>query len=40
MITTDDAGEISATLDEAFMPHTLAIVDMDSDDWNEDNMAA
>ncbi len=37
VITTDDAGEISATLDEAFMPHTLAIVDMDSDDWNEDN---
>ncbi|MFW5737380.1 MAG: hypothetical protein ACOCYX_00570, partial [Spirochaetota bacterium] len=25
--TTDDEGEFSVTIDEAFLPHTLAIVD-------------
>jgi hypothetical protein len=37
VVTTDDEGSIDVTLDEAFLPHTLAIVDMESDDWNEDN---
>ncbi|MGM0674565.1 MAG: hypothetical protein ACQETQ_07725 [Spirochaetota bacterium] len=36
-VTTDDEGEIDVTIDEAFLPHTLAIVDLESDDWNEDN---
>ena len=35
--TTDSEGTFSATLDEAFMPHTLAAVDIESDEWNEDN---
>lgn len=38
-VTTDDEGSIDATLDEAFLPHTLAVVDMESDEWNEDNTA-
>ena len=37
VVTTDDDGSIEATLDEAFLPHTLAIVDMESDEWSEDN---
>jgi len=37
VVTTTDEGGFEVTLDEAFLPHTLAIVDMDSDDWNEDN---
>jgi len=37
VVTTDDEGSIDVTLDEAFLPHTLAIVDMESGDWNEDN---
>jgi hypothetical protein len=37
VVTTDAEGALSATLDEAFLPHTLAIVDMESGDWNEDN---
>lgn len=35
--TTDDEGNFDVTLDEAFLPHTLAIVDMESDEWTEDN---
>jgi hypothetical protein len=35
--TSTDDGGFEVTLDEAFLPHTLAIVDMESDDWNEDN---
>ncbi|MFW6291223.1 MAG: hypothetical protein ACOC7V_02770 [Spirochaetota bacterium] len=35
--TTDDEGEFSVTIDEAFLPHTLAIVDIEADEWNEDN---
>ncbi|MFW5686069.1 MAG: hypothetical protein ACOC0O_05380 [Spirochaetota bacterium] len=34
---TNDEGGFEVTLDEAFLPHTLAIVDMESGDWNEDN---
>jgi hypothetical protein len=37
IVTTDAEGMISATLDEAFLPHTLAEVDMESSDWSEDN---
>ena len=37
VVTTDDEGSIDVTLDEAFLPHTLAVVDMESDDWNEEN---
>ena len=37
VVTTDDEGSIDVTLDEAFLPHTLAAVDMESDDWNEEN---
>lgn len=38
-VTTDAEGTLSATLDEAFLPHTLAEVDMESGDWSEDNTA-
>lgn len=37
VVTVNQDGSISATLDEAFLPHTLAIVDMEADQWNEDN---
>ncbi len=37
VVTTDSDGALSVELDEAFLPHTLAIVDMESDEWNEDN---
>lgn len=37
VVTTDAEGNIDVTLDEAFLPHTLAHVDIESDEWNEDN---
>ncbi|AFG38417.1 hypothetical protein [Spirochaeta africana] len=37
VVTVTEDGVLDATLDEAFMPHTLAIVDMDADEWTEDN---
>ncbi len=37
VVTTDDEGAMSATIDEAFLPHTLALVDLEDDAWNEDN---
>ena len=37
VVTTTDDGGFEVTIDEAFLPHTLAIVDMESGDWNEDN---
>ena len=37
--TTDAEGNYDVTLDEAFLPHTLAIVDMESDEWTDDNTA-
>ena len=37
IVTTADDGALSAEIDEAFLPHTLAIVDINSADWNEDN---
>src|SRR6056297_1465423 len=38
--TTDAEGNPSFNLDEAFLPHTLAIVDIESGDWSEDNTAS
>ncbi|MFP4644638.1 MAG: hypothetical protein ACLFM0_09810 [Spirochaetales bacterium] len=35
--TTDDEGALSVELDEAFLPHSLAEVDLEEDEWNEDN---
>ena len=37
IVTTDNDGAVSVELDEVFLPHTLAIVDINSADWNEDN---
>ncbi len=36
-IKTDEAGSLDIVINEAFLPHTLAIVDMEADEWNEDN---
>lgn len=36
-VTVNEDGSLDATIDEAFLPHTLAIVDIESDEWNEDN---
>jgi hypothetical protein len=35
--STDGEGNLSVTIDEAFLPHTLAVVDTEQDQWNEDN---
>ncbi len=37
---TNAQGEVSVELDEAFLPHTLAAVDIEADEWNEDNTAS
>lgn len=37
MVQSTEDGNLEVTLDEAFLPHTLAVVDMESGDWNEDN---
>ena len=37
VVRTLDEGAIDVTLDEAFLPHTLGIVDYESDEWTEDN---
>lgn len=39
VVTTDAEGNLSAELNEAFLPHTLAEVDIESADWNEENTA-
>jgi hypothetical protein len=39
VIATDADGNLDVTLNEAFLPHTLALVDMESGDWTEDNTA-
>lgn len=36
-VSTDAEGGMTANVNEAFLPHTLAIVDFESDDWTEDN---
>lgn len=38
--STNADGEPSVQLDEAFLPHTLAAVDIEADEWNEDNTAS
>ncbi len=38
--TTDAEGNPSFNLNEAFLPHTLGIVDIEADEWNEDNTAS
>jgi len=38
-VTVLDDGSFDVSLDDAFMPHTLAIVDIEADEWNEDNTA-
>ena len=37
VVTTNSDGSLQATLDEAFLPHTLAIVDLEENEWNENN---
>lgn len=37
VVTTNDEGGFTATLDEAFLPHTLAAVDMEAAEWTDDN---
>ncbi len=39
VVTTDGEGNMDVTLDEAFMPHTLASVDIEADEWTEENTA-
>lgn len=36
-VMTDDNGDLSVEIDEAFLPHTLAIVSLEDEKWNEDN---
>lgn len=40
IVTTDSEGSLSVSVDEAFLPHTVAIVDLDAPEWNEDNTAS
>ncbi len=40
VVETDAEGTISVTLNEAFLPHTLAAVDIEAAEWNEDNTAS
>jgi hypothetical protein len=37
VITTDAEGMIDVSINEAFLPHTLAVVDLEADEWTEDN---
>jgi hypothetical protein len=37
IVTVDAEGDMTAELDEAFLPHTLAEVDMESGEWTNDN---
>ena len=34
---TDGEGYLTVSLDEAFLPHTLAEVDIEAEEWDEDN---
>ena len=36
-ITVNADGALDVEIDEAFLPHTLGIVNIESDEWNEDN---
>jgi hypothetical protein len=37
VVKTDSNGDITVSLDEAFLPHTLAGVDIEAAEWDEDN---
>lgn len=37
IVSTDAEGNISAEIDEAFLPHTLAQVDFEAAEWTEEN---
>lgn len=37
VVSTDAEGAIDVSLNEAFLPHTLAAVDIESDEWTEEN---
>jgi hypothetical protein len=37
--STNADGELEVTLDEAFLPHSLAIVDIEADEWTDANTA-
>ena len=37
VVTVGADGSLSVDIDEAFLPHTLALVDIESDDWSEAN---
>lgn len=37
VVTTDADGRLDVTLDEAFLPHSLAVVTVGEDGWTEDN---
>ena len=36
-VKVDAAGKLSVTFDEAFLPHVLAAVNMDEQEWTSDN---
>lgn len=36
-VKTDDNGDLTVSLDEAFLPHVLAQVDVEAAEWSEDN---
>ena len=37
IVTTGSTGLLDVTVDEAFLPHILAHVDMESGEWNDEN---
>jgi hypothetical protein len=37
VVTVGADGSLSVDIDEAFLPHTLALVDIESDDWSDAN---
>jgi len=37
VVTVGADGSLSVAIDEAFLPHTLALVDIESDDWSDAN---
>lgn len=39
VVQTAEDGSLQAELDEAFLPHTLAQVNLEAPEWNEDNTA-
>ena len=39
VVASQADGSLRATLDEAFLPHTLAIVDIEDDQWSQENTA-